>query len=209
MTSPAFAQQMQQMEDVIHLKNGGLVRGTIIEQVPGESMKIQTRDGNIFVYTNDEIAKITKEPVMGIIKKKNPWVAFFLSTIITGGGQFYNGQYLKGVAQLGGAIIGIGFILNGINGDYRSYTYTSYDGERYYDYYYADDEDKITFGALLWFGSNLWSMIDAPIAANRINRQNQQASYGHLIELRGSRTTLGVDPVVSHRNLGTRLTLHF
>ena len=28
-TSPAFAQQM---EDVVHLKNGGLVRGTIIEQ---------------------------------------------------------------------------------------------------------------------------------------------------------------------------------
>ena len=208
MTSQAFAQQMQQMEDVVHLKNGGLIRGTIIEQVPGESMKIQTRDGNIFVYMNDEIAKITKEPVMGIIKKKNPWVAFFLSTIITGGGQFYNGQYLKGVAQLGGAIIGIGFILNGIDGDYRSDYYYS-GGERYSYSYYVNDDDKITFGALLWFGSNLWSMIDAPISANRINKQSQQPSYGHLIELGGSRTTLGVDPVVSHKNLGTRLTLHF
>ena len=52
MTSPALAQQIQQMEDVVHLKNGGLIRGTIIEQIPGESLKIQTRDGSVFAkYT--------------------------------------------------------------------------------------------------------------------------------------------------------------
>ena len=80
-TSPAFAQQM---EDVVHLKNGGLIRGTIIEQIPGESLKIKTRDGNVFVYTMDEIAKISKEPVMRMqgqigVQKKNPWLAFGLS----------------------------------------------------------------------------------------------------------------------------------
>ena len=63
MTSPAFAQQM---EDVVHLKNGGLIRGTIIEQIPGESLKIQTRDGNESVYTMNEIAKISKESEMGM-----------------------------------------------------------------------------------------------------------------------------------------------
>ena len=63
MASPAFAQQM---EDVIHLKNGGLIRGTIIEQIPGESLKIQTRDGNEFVYTMNEIAKMSKESEMGM-----------------------------------------------------------------------------------------------------------------------------------------------
>lgn len=52
-------------------------------------------------------------------------------------------------------------------------------------------------------------MIDAPISANGINKQDKQHSYGHLIELGGNRATLGVDPVVSHKNLGTRLTLHF
>ena len=59
-TTPAFAQQM---EDVVHLKNGSIVRGTIIEQLPGESLKIQTQGGSVFVYTMDEIAKISKEPV--------------------------------------------------------------------------------------------------------------------------------------------------
>lgn len=206
MTSPALAQQIQQMEDVVHLKNGGLIRGTIIEQIPGESLKIQTRDGNVFVYTMDEIAKISKEPVMRMqrhigVKKKNPWLAFGLSALITGGGQFYNGQHAKGVAQLGGVILGFGLMFSGIEDDYE---------DIYGDWIDPDGDDgRAAFGALLFLGSSLWSMIDAPISANRINRQSQQPSYGHLIELGGSRATLGVDPVVSHRSLGTRLTLHF
>ena len=60
MTAPVFAQQP---EDVVHLKNGSIVRGTIIEQIPGESLKIQTQGGSVFVYTMDEIVKISKEPV--------------------------------------------------------------------------------------------------------------------------------------------------
>lgn len=209
MTSPALAQQIQPMEDVVHLKNGGLIRGTIIEQIPGESLKIQTRDGNVFVYTMDEIAKISKEPVMRMqghigAKKKNPWLAFGLSALITGGGQFYNGQHTKGVAQLGGVVLGFGLMLPGSFGAIED------DDENIYGDWVDPDDDGITaFGALLLLGSSLWSMIDAPISANRINRQSQQPSYGHLIELGGSRATLGVDPVVAHRSLGTRLTLHF
>ncbi|MCO6464514.1 MAG: hypothetical protein J5I52_10245 [Saprospiraceae bacterium] len=53
--------QMQQLEEVVYLKNGSVVRGVIIEQVPNERIRIQTRDGNIFVYTYNEIEKITKE----------------------------------------------------------------------------------------------------------------------------------------------------
>jgi hypothetical protein len=47
--------------DVIYLKNGGIVRGMIIEQMPNVQLKIQTRDGNVFVYKIDEVEKITKE----------------------------------------------------------------------------------------------------------------------------------------------------
>ena len=72
-----------------------------------------------------------------------------------------------------------------------------------------DDNWKIGFGVPLNYGSRLWSVIDALISAHKINKRNQRPSYGHLIELGGSRATLGVDPVVSHKNLGTRLTLHF
>ena len=54
----------QQMEDVVHLKNGGIVRGMIVEQIPNESLKVQTQDGSLFVYTMDEIARMAKEPRM-------------------------------------------------------------------------------------------------------------------------------------------------
>lgn len=51
----------QVAQDVVHLKNGSIIRGIIIEQVPNQSIKIQTRDGNIFVYKIDEVEKMTKD----------------------------------------------------------------------------------------------------------------------------------------------------
>jgi hypothetical protein len=51
----------QQYEDVVYLKNGSVIHGTIVEQVPNVSVKVKTRDGNIFVYKIEEIEKMTKE----------------------------------------------------------------------------------------------------------------------------------------------------
>ncbi|MDC8001627.1 hypothetical protein POV26_11305 [Aequorivita todarodis] len=48
-------------QDVVYLKNGSIIRGVVIEQVPNESIKIETADKSIFVYQMDEIQKITKE----------------------------------------------------------------------------------------------------------------------------------------------------
>ena len=55
-----YAQQ-NNLIDVVYLKNGSILRGIIIEQVPNESIKLQTSDGNIFVYQTSDIEKITKE----------------------------------------------------------------------------------------------------------------------------------------------------
>ena len=51
----------QDYDDVVYLKNGSVIRGVIIEQVPNESLKIQTKDGNLFVYKFSEVQKMTKE----------------------------------------------------------------------------------------------------------------------------------------------------
>lgn len=48
-------------EDVVYLKNGSIIRGVIIEQVPGVSLKIKTKDGSVFFYKMEEVDKITKE----------------------------------------------------------------------------------------------------------------------------------------------------
>jgi len=47
--------------DVVYLKNGSIIRGIIIEQIPNQSIKIQTADGSIFVYRIDEIEKLAIE----------------------------------------------------------------------------------------------------------------------------------------------------
>lgn len=57
----AVSMTAQRMVETVYLKNGGLVKGEIIEQIPGESLKVKTKDGSIFVYQMDEVEKIAKE----------------------------------------------------------------------------------------------------------------------------------------------------
>lgn len=47
--------------DVVYLNNGSVIRGMIVEQIPNVSIKIQTKDGSIFVYKMEEVEKMTKE----------------------------------------------------------------------------------------------------------------------------------------------------
>ncbi len=58
MVGSAWAQHYQ---EVVHLKNGSEIRGVVIEQIPNQSLKIETADGSIFAYSMDEVAMITKE----------------------------------------------------------------------------------------------------------------------------------------------------
>ena len=51
----------QKTVETIYLKNGSVIRGTVIEQVPGQSLKVQTKDGSVFVYQMNEVERITKE----------------------------------------------------------------------------------------------------------------------------------------------------
>ena len=212
--SPLFAQKI---EDVIHLKNGETVRGTIIEQNPGESLKIQTADGSVFEFTIYEIAEISREPVMkveeGFIKAevKKPWLASGLSLMIPGAGQFYNDQYEKGLPQLGVAVAGASLLWWGLRDNWE--THDNYEEESSLNPLQWVDEDgddwTVFIGAPLWLGSAMWSVIDANLSADRINEEGQQPEFGHLLELGGNRATLGIDPVVQRHGPGARLVLHF
>lgn len=51
----------QEMRDVVYLKDGSIVKGIIVEQVPNKSIKLQTSDGSLFVYQIDAVEKMTKE----------------------------------------------------------------------------------------------------------------------------------------------------
>lgn len=51
-----------QIMDVVHLKNGSIIKGLIIEQIMGVQIKLQTKDGNLFIFKSEEVEKLTREP---------------------------------------------------------------------------------------------------------------------------------------------------
>lgn len=59
--APFVMAQAQSMQEVVYLKNGSIIRGVIVEQLPGVSLKIMTGDGSIFAYNISDVEKITKE----------------------------------------------------------------------------------------------------------------------------------------------------
>lgn len=60
--------------DVVYLKNGSIIKGQVIEQIPNVSLKIETADGSILVYRMDEVEKMSKEKYD--IPQANPQAAF-------------------------------------------------------------------------------------------------------------------------------------
>jgi len=47
-------------EDVIHLKDGSVYRGTIVDEVPGEIYRIELYGGSVFVFEAEEIDYISR-----------------------------------------------------------------------------------------------------------------------------------------------------
>jgi hypothetical protein len=54
-------EEVNSSQDVVSLKNGSIIRGSIIEIIPDKTIKIETADRNLFVFQMSEVAKITKE----------------------------------------------------------------------------------------------------------------------------------------------------
>lgn len=196
--------------DVVKLKNGHLVKGFIIQQIPGKSLKIKTISGNVFKYSMNEIISMNKESVSDELlaycrlKKKDPTVAFALSLIIPGLGQHYNGQYIKGAIMEFGCIAGvITTILLGTKEE-----------SIYYFGWYCGYETKTTvwyyIGLSLAGVSGILSWIDAPLSANAINNKFNKKIFGHLFELDNKNYALGLDIGLDQKsNFGGNITLHF
>jgi len=195
----------QRGNDVIYGKNGTIIRGTIIEQSPGESYKIQTAEGNIFVFKADEVEKVDFEPDAQpkvdskgkAIKEKNPILAFVCSFAFPGLGQIVNGDTGLGIGLMVGNISGLFAI-------YVGYIATLASLGR------SELSILAPLGLVISAGCGLYSMIQAPIAATRYNRR-----YG--LALGGGRTlNLAPDMVLTNSvargtnaAYGMRLSLNF
>ena len=66
-----FSLLAQDYQEVICLKNGSVIRGTVIEQQPNVLLKVKTADGSIFIYPMNEVEKITKEEAINRESEKS------------------------------------------------------------------------------------------------------------------------------------------
>lgn len=191
MVTKLFTQS--ELQDVVYLKDGSIIRGTIVELIPDVSLKIETRDGSVFVYTMEQVMKVMKEPSkFSSFQQKSALNAFLLSFILVGVGQHYNGQYLKGGIMEGAALLGLILLTTGMEDTYSGWELSP----------------TGSLGLVIFYSAWIWSFVDAPISAKKINQRNQNI-HGHLIEIDIGQEALGLDLLYSRNRITSTLSFHF
>lgn len=62
---PLVGASAQSQRETVYLHNGSVIKGEVIEAVPGESIKVKTADGSVFVYDMADVERIAKEQEAG------------------------------------------------------------------------------------------------------------------------------------------------
>ena len=145
--------------DVVHLKNGSIIKGIVIETIPNETIKIETADGSIFVYPFDEVERmekvevISKKPTTKVkLKSRSTATMLAIGTgffALSGSGQLYNGEYVKG----------LGFFTTQFCATYI----------------HVNSGQELSGWAALMFFIYGFSIYDANVSAKKINQQRMDA----------------------------------
>lgn len=51
----------QATKDIVKLKNGSVIKGSITQLIPAESVTVTTSDGSVFVYPIDDVLEVCKD----------------------------------------------------------------------------------------------------------------------------------------------------
>lgn len=54
----SITQECKGVTQTVYLKNGSIIKGCLVERVPGKTVSVQTQDGNLFKYDVEEISSI-------------------------------------------------------------------------------------------------------------------------------------------------------
>ena len=202
--------EAQVVEDVVYLKNGSVVRGIIVEQIPNETLKIRTQGGSEFVFKMSDVLKISKElpvvkppdrapgrvPPSSYIKEKDPALALILSCVLAGAGQFYVEEYNKAYAHWLITIVSVGFMVKGLEDNYIDIYNNSYDLD--------GDDSYVVIGILAGLTNLVVSIVSAPSQARAFNERQRQRQGVSLIEDR-----LLLESYTSGEAQGAMLSLRF
>ena len=184
----------QNKQEVIHLKNGSIVKGAVIGEL-NDSIAVKTADGSTFIFAASDIKERTAEAtslaqqvaasaqadvqpqVVYIEHEKSPALAGFLSFLVPGVGQFYNGNNQGGWIDLGESVVSYALMYGG----YRSLltNATRYNETGNSQYLIKEETGAWMFLAGLVWGitNNIWSIVDAVKGAKAVNRENGFAMF--------------------------------
>ena len=155
-----------QAQDTLHLTDGTEARGTILAWSPSEGVTLKRPDGVVSIYPTALVARVSRgawgpemtSPVVQELPevhgRPHPWEAFGLSVLVPGAGQLYNGQPGKGVASLGYWLFGLACYWPALDGK---------DGAR--------QSRRVAIGSVFIVGSHAFSLIDATVSAERIQKK--------------------------------------
>ena len=160
--------------EVIHLKNGDVIKGTIIENVINEYVKIELQGGSILTFPYSDIEKISKETaqretrrsttensysdntqklMMYQTQKKSEGTAMLFSFIIPTAGHAYAGNWGRG---LGFAATEVGLYIMAFTAGMDEVCYGYY----YYDCY-SEPNGLFWIGFFGAIGTRFYEIFDA------------------------------------------------
>ena len=130
-----------------------------------------------------------------LTKEKEPVLAAVCSIVLTGAGQAYNEQWGKGGILFGTNLVGYGLIFGSIEENDEGETEI------------AEDRGAMALiGLLMAVGSQIYSVVDAYNTANEINKR---VSKAQVLQYESDRFSLGINPFVSRRRIGTSFSFRF
>lgn len=84
-----FAQAQRKTQDVLYLKNGSVIRGSLQEMSSTGKISIQTADKSLWVYEQDEILRMAKEDVAGFTMPEKGYFIIADLGLFAGRNDFY------------------------------------------------------------------------------------------------------------------------
>jgi hypothetical protein len=128
------------------------VSGLAEATLPGTRGTTVSDDSASARIVNFQLSGVDAEP-----RHKSPALAWFLSWLVPGGGQGYNGQWLKAAAFFVPAAVGFGLAAD------EGFSCSANCGSR-------------DAGLVILAAASVGSQIEAPIAASRINREAKKGA---------------------------------